>query len=145
MAEKYDRHGSRYDYDAMSKVDTSARYLKSHEWARLAGDTIVCGISDHAQEAMGDLVYVELPQIGQHLAAGEIFGVVESVKAASDVYIPISGTVAEINETLPDGPEAINKDPYENGWMIKIKPDNADDLTQLMDAVAYEALLKETH
>ncbi len=129
----------------MSNVDTTVRYVKSHEWARLVGDVIVCGISDHAQEAMGDLVYVELPQVGQHIAAGDIFGVVESVKTASDVYMPIGGTVTAINEALSGAPETINKDPYQAGWMIKVKPDNAADLAQLMDAATYEALLKEAH
>lgn len=132
-------------HNAMSNIDPNARYMKSHEWARLSGDVIMCGISDHAQEAMGDLVYVELPQIDQHLAAGEAFGVVESVKAASDVYMPVSGTVIAINETLSSAPENINKDPYQTGWMIQVKPDNANDLAQLMDAAAYEALLKEAH
>lgn len=128
----------------MSKVDATARYAKTHEWVRPETDApLICGISDHAQEAMGDLVYVELPLLGQHIAAGEAFGVVESVKAASDVYMPVSGTIAAINEALINAPEAINKDAYGTGWLIKITPDNADDMNKLMDAAGYEALLKE--
>ena len=129
-----------------SKIDSSAKYLKTHEWARLDdvnGDVAVFGISDHAQEAMSDLVYVELPKVGQTLKAGEVFGVVESVKAASDVYAPISGEVIEVNEALPGTPETINQDPYAGGWMVKVKPSDADELNALMDAVAYEQFLKE--
>ncbi|MCL6511742.1 MAG: glycine cleavage system protein GcvH [Anaerolineae bacterium] len=126
-----------------SKIDPSARYLKTHEWARIEGDEIVCGISDHAQAAMNDLVYVELPQVGATYKAGEVFGVVESVKAASDVYMPVSGTITAVNSRLESAPETINKDPYQAGWMIRIKPDNPADLDNLMDAAAYEQMLKE--
>jgi glycine cleavage system H protein len=126
-----------------SKIDPSARYLKTHEWARIEGDEIVCGISDHAQAAMNDLVYVELPQVGATYKAGEVFGVVESVKAASDVYMPVSGTITAVNSRLESAPETINKDPYQAGWMIRIKPDNLADLDNLMDAAAYEQMLKE--
>ena len=126
-----------------SKIDPSARYLKTHEWARIEGDEIVCGISDHAQAAMNDLVYVELPQVGATYKAGEAFGVVESVKAASDVYMPVSGTITAVNSRLESAPETINKDPYQAGWMIRIKPDNLADLDNLMDAAAYEQMLKE--
>ena len=129
-----------------SKIDSSAKYLKTHEWARVDegnGDAVVFGISDHAQEAMSDLVYVELPKIGQLLKAGEVFGIVESVKAASDVYAPISGEVIEINESLPATPETINQDPYAGGWMIKVKPSNPAELDALMDAASYEQFLKE--
>ncbi len=126
-----------------SKIDSSAKYLKTHEWARPDGDAVVFGISDHAQEAMSDLVYVELPKVGQILKVGEVFGVVESVKAASDVYAPIGGEVIEVNEALPATPETINQDPYGGGWMVKIKPSDAAELNALMDAVAYEQFLKE--
>jgi glycine cleavage system H protein len=124
-----------------SKIDSSARYLKTHEWARRDGDEIVCGISDHAQESLSDLVYVELPLVGATLRAGEAFGVVESVKAASDVYMPVGGTITAVNNALEGGPEAINKDPYGAGWLIRVKPDNAADLDALMDAAAYEQQL----
>jgi glycine cleavage system H protein len=126
-----------------SKIDSSAKYLKTHEWARVDGDAVVFGISDHAQEAMSDLVYVELPKVGQTLKAGETFGVVESVKAASDVYAPISGEVIAVNDALPGAPETLNQEPYAAGWMVKIKPANPAELDVLMDAAAYEQFLKE--
>src|SRR6266542_6679454 len=107
-----------------SKIDTSARYLKSHEWARMEGNEVVVGISDHAQDALSDLVYVELPKVGAKLKQGEMFGVVESVKAASDVYMPVSGTITAVNNALEKSPETINKEPYAAGWMVRIKPDN---------------------
>lgn len=130
-----------------SKIDPSARYLKTHEWARPDGEEIICGISDHAQDAMSDLVYVELPRIGAALKAGDAFGVVESVKAASDVYMPVGGTITAVNSELESAPETINKDPYQAGWLIKLKPDNPADMDNLMDAAAYEQQLKdeETH
>ncbi len=127
-----------------SKIDLSARYLKTHEWARIEGDEIVCGISDHAQSAMNDLVYVELPSVGATYKAGEAFGVVESVKAASDVYMPISGTITAVNTQLESKPEIINQDPYQGGWMIRIKPDDIAEFDNLLDADAYAQLLKET-
>jgi len=126
-----------------SKIDTSARYLKSHEWARMEGNEVVVGISDHAQDALSDLVYVELPKVGAKLKQGEMFGVVESVKAASDVYMPVSGTITAVNNALEKSPETINKEPYAAGWMVRIKPDNATDLNALLDASAYEQFLKE--
>jgi glycine cleavage system H protein len=125
-----------------STIDPSARYLKTHEWARPDGAEIVCGISDHAQEAMSDLVYVELPRAGAKLKAGEAFGVVESVKAASDVYMPVSGTIAAVNSALEKSPEVINKDPYQAGWLIRVKPDDPAEMDRLLDARAYEELLK---
>jgi glycine cleavage system H protein len=124
-----------------SKIDTSARYLKTHEWARKDGDEIVCGISDHAQESLSDLVYVELPLVSATLRAGDAFGVVESVKAASDVYMPISGVIVAVNNALEGAPEAINKDPYGAGWLIRVKPDNLAEFDALMDAAAYEQQL----
>jgi glycine cleavage system H protein len=124
-----------------SKVDGNAHYLKTHEWARAEGDSVITGISDHAQDAMGDLVYVELPRVGDTIQAGERFGVVESVKAASDVYMPVTGTITEVNSALDSSPEQINKDPYGDGWMIKYTPANAADLSTLLDASAYQAQL----
>jgi glycine cleavage system H protein len=125
-----------------SKIDPAARYLKTHEWARPDGDDIVCGISDHAQDALSDLVYVELPRVGAQLKAGDTFGVVESVKAASDVYMPISGTIVAVNDALESDQSLINKDPYNAGWMIRVKPGNLAELDALMDAAAYEQFLK---
>lgn len=129
-----------------SKIDPKARYLKTHEWARVEGNVVVCGISDHAQEAMSDLVYVEVPRAGAKFKAGDAMAVVESVKAASDVYAPIGGTVIEANGALETSPEAINKDPYGSGWLVKMRADNPADLDALMDAAAYEAhLATEEH
>lgn len=128
-----------------SKIDATARYLKSHEWVRLdaATNEFVCGISDHAQQAMSDLVYVELPRVGAKLDAGAVFGVVESVKAASDVYMPVAGAITAVNAALESTPELINQDPYERGWMIRIKPDDPAQADALLDGAAYQKLLDE--
>ena len=107
----------------MSDLPSELRYAASHEWARIEEDgTVVIGITDHAQAQLGDVVYIELPDMGQILSAGDEAGVVESVKAASDVYAPISGEVVEINEKLEDEPETVNSEPYEDGWFYKLKP-----------------------
>ena len=124
------------------RIDPSARYLKTHEWARREGDEVVCGISDHAQAAMNDLVYVELPRVGATYEAGQAFAVVESVKAASDVYMPVSGTITAVNSLLESAPDTINRDPYQAGWMVRIKPNDPDDLEALMDAEAYAQFLE---
>jgi glycine cleavage system H protein len=124
----------------MSEVPAELKYLKSHEWARREADgRVTVGISDHAQDALGDLVYVELPDVGQKLVAGEKFAVVESVKAASDVYSPVSGIVVEINAALADAPETINRAPYGEGWMAVIEPEAGWDGAELLDAAAYAA------
>lgn len=116
------------------------RFAKSHEWARLDDDgNVVVGISDHAQGALGDLVFVELPTVGRALAAGESCATVESVKTASDVYAPVAGTVVAVNERLGDAPETINQSPYGDGWMFKLKPSQAADVQALMDGPAYAA------
>ena len=123
----------------MSNTPAELRYAASHEWARLEEDgSVTVGITDHAQEALGDVVYVELPEVGKALAAGEQAGVVESVKAASDIYAPIAGTVIAVNEALADAPEAVNSDPYA-AWFYKLQPANAAELAQLLDAAAYQA------
>lgn len=119
-------------------------YTESHEWVRDEGDGIVsCGITDHAQSSLGDIVFVEFPDEGEHVEAGAELGVVESVKAASDVYAAVSGTVVEVNEALEDAPELINESPYGEGWFIKIELDDASQLDNLMDAGAYETFLEE--
>ncbi len=124
----------------MSEIPTELRYTKSHEWVRLEDDgTVTVGISDHAQQALGDLVFVELPEVGTQLSAEDACCVVESVKAASDVYMPITGEVIDTNQALVDEPEIINNSPYDDGWVFKIKPDDADDVEQLMDASTYES------
>ncbi|OUY06885.1 glycine cleavage system protein GcvH [Acinetobacter populi] len=114
------------------------RYAKTHEWVRIEGDLIVTGISDHAQDALGDLVYVEAPDVGQELTAGEQAGVVESVKTASDIHAPVSGVVVEINTVLEDDPEKVNEDPYGEGWIYKIKPHNIADVDNLLSSKDYE-------
>jgi glycine cleavage system H protein len=131
----------------MSKVPGELRYLKSHEWARLEADgTITIGISDHAQQALGDLVFVEAPEEGRQVTAGEACAVVESVKAASDVYSPVSGQVVASNSELGSKPELINQDPYGEGWIMRIRPEDKAQFAALLDAKAYEAALAaETH
>ncbi len=124
-------------------VPTDLRYTKEHEWVRIEGDTATFGISDHAQEALGDIVFVELPEVGRSIDAGEAYGVVESVKAVSDVYAPVAGEVIEINETLESEADLVNSDPYGAGWIIKVKisDNNAD--TDLMNPSEYESFLDE--
>ena len=117
------------------------KYAATHEWAKVDGDVVVTGISDHAQDALGDLVYIELPEIGREVSAGEQTGVVESVKTASDIYAPVSGTIVEINTSLEDDPDFVNTDPYGKGWLYKIKPHNIDDVATLLSNVDYEASL----
>jgi len=124
----------------MSNVPAHLKYTASHEWLLPNTDgSITVGITDHAQEALGDLVFVELPAVGAHVAAGKEIAVVESVKAAADVYAPIAGTVVEINPAAADAPESVNQDAYA-AWLFKIKPDNAADLEPLLDAAAYQAV-----
>ncbi|RTZ59760.1 MAG: glycine cleavage system protein GcvH [Gammaproteobacteria bacterium] len=120
------------------------KYLSSHEWVDDLGDGHVrIGITDHAQDALGDLVYVELPAVYYKFEKGDQAAVVESVKAASDIYAPVSGVVVAVNEALADEPEKINDDPYGEGWMIKLKLDNPDELDELLDAEAYQGVLSE--
>ena len=125
----------------MSEVPLELGYATTHEWAKQDEEgLIVIGISDHAQDALGDIVYVELPEIGQQIVVGEEAGVVESVKAASDIYAPVSGAVAEINEALEDSPETVNQDPYGDGWFFKLKVTDERELDDLLDAEAYQEL-----
>lgn len=128
----------------MSNVPTNIKYLKSHEWARVESDgTLTVGISDHAQHALGDLVFVDVPETGKQCKAGDACAVVESVKAASDIYSPVSGEVIAGNDELATSPELINQDPYGKGWIYKIKPSNAAEVSKLLDAKAYEEVLKQ--
>lgn len=127
----------------MSEVPTELKYTKSHEWLRVEEDGLITiGISDHAQQLLGDLVFVELPEAGTEFVAGDECCVVESVKAASDVYMPISGEIIEVNEALADEPEIINNSPYDNGWLFKMRA-SAEELDDLMDADAYLAEIDE--
>jgi glycine cleavage system H protein len=121
------------------KLDSKARYAETHEWARKEGDLIVCGISDHAQEELSDVVYVELPEVSEELDKGESFGVVESVKAASDLYMPMGGEIVEINDALQDSPELVNEDAYGEGWMIKFRPSDPSEWNGLLSPEDYEA------
>ena len=124
----------------MSNIPADLKYVASHEWLRLEADgTVTVGITEHAQELLGDIVFVELPEVGATLAAEEQAGVVESVKAASDVYAPIAGEIVEVNEALVSAPETANSDPYGEGWFFKIKPANAADLDGLLSAEQYAA------
>lgn len=126
----------------MSEIPGDLKFLKSHEWARAEdGGKVTIGISDHAQGLLGDLVYVELPNVGDRVEAGNACAVVESVKAASDVYAPISGTVLEVNAALADKPETINEDAYGDGWLFVIKLDDAEQLNELLDPDEYAELL----
>ena len=125
----------------MSEVPLELGYAATHEWAKQDEEgLIVVGISDHAQDALGDIVYVELPEVGQQIVAGEEAGVVESVKAASDIYAPVSGAVEEINEGLEDSPETVNQDPYGDGWFFKLKVTDERELDDLLDAEGYQEL-----
>lgn len=127
----------------MTQIPADIRYAKSHEWAKLLGDgSVEVGISDHAQGALGDLVFVEVPAVGRTLDAGEACAVVESVKAASDVYSPVAGTVTEVNGELANAPELINSDPYGAGWLFRLRPAAAGALDALLTAADYEALLQ---
>ncbi len=128
----------------MSEVPTDLRYTSSHEWVRLEEDgTVTIGITDHAQDALGDLVFIELPEVGADMAQGDACCVVESVKAASDIYMPITGEVLDTNQALVDEPEIINNSAYDDGWIFKVQPDDVDDIEQLMDASSYEAELED--
>jgi glycine cleavage system H protein len=128
----------------MSSIPANLKYLDSHEWARVESDgTVTVGISDHAQSALGDLVFVEVPEVGRALTKGGAAAVVESVKAASDVYSPVSGQVIEANGALGDTPELVNSDPYGQGWLFKVKPSNSGELGGLLDAKAYEKVVEE--
>jgi glycine cleavage system H protein len=128
----------------MSEIPSELKYTKSHEWVRSEDDgTVTIGITDHAQELLGDLVFVELPEVGSEMSAEDAVCVVESVKAASDVYMPVSGEVVEVNDSLADAPETINDSPYDDGWLIRVQPSSPDELEDLMDADSYDAEIAE--
>ncbi len=119
------------------------RYTREHEWARRKGRNVAVGITEYAQDQLGDVVYLELPDVGDAVKKGESFGVVESTKAVSELFAPVSGKVVEVNDPLADAPETINEDPYEEGWMVVIEPSDPAELEALMDAKAYQAYLEE--
>ena len=122
-------------------VPANLKYTKDHEWIKQEGDVVVVGITDHAQQQLGDVVFVELPSVGASLTQGTSFGTVESVKAVSDLFAPISGTVTETNGILTEGPDAVNSDPYGKAWLIKLKPSKPGELEALMSAAEYEKSL----
>jgi glycine cleavage system H protein len=122
---------------------TSLKYTKEHEWVKLEGNKVTIGITDHAQSALGDVVFVELPSVGDTLEAGKPMGVVESVKAVSDVYCPVSGTVTTVNEVLLDTPETLNQDAFGAGWMVELEVADLSQIDGLMDAAQYEEFLQE--
>lgn len=119
------------------------RYSKDHEWVRVEGDRAVIGITDYAQDALGDVVYVDLPQSGDELAAGASFGEVESTKSVSELYAPVSGTVSSVNDDLADGPDKVNTDPYGDGWVCAVALADPSELDGLLDAAAYRALIED--
>ncbi len=128
----------------MSEVPAELKYASSHEWTRLESDgSVVVGITDHAQDALGDVVYIELPEVGAHIDAGSEVAVIESVKAASDIYSPVTGDVTEINPGLEDEPESVNSSPYGDGWLFRVMPTDVSSMGDLMDADAYAASVEE--
>jgi glycine cleavage system H protein len=129
----------------MANVPADLRYTKDHEWAKPDGANYRVGITAYAQEQLGDVVFVELPKVGAKLTAKKTFGVVESVKAVSDLFAPLTGTVTEVNTALPNEPQAVNQDPYGKGWMVVIQPSNPDEWKELLTAAQYEQFLSEGH
>lgn len=127
----------------MSDFPTELKYASSHEWAKIKSDgTVMVGITDHAQDALGDIVFIELPESGAEVDVGAETAVVESVKAASDIYSPVSGEIVEVNSALEDEPELVNASPYEDGWLFTVKVDSSEDLSHLLDAEGYQALVE---
>ena len=127
----------------MSEVPTELKYLSTHEWVLIEGNIATVGVSDHAQELLGDLVYVELPEEGSSVSAGDSVGVVESVKAASDTYAPVTGEVIEVNAELEDSPDRINDDPYGDGWMYKVQMEDPEEVSDLLSADAYGEVIAD--
>jgi glycine cleavage system H protein len=123
------------------EIPNQLRYTKDHEWVKIDGDIVVVGITDFAQGELGDIVYVEVETLNESLAEEEVFGTVEAVKTVSDLFLPVAGTVLEFNKTLEDAPETVNQDPYGDGWMIKLRPNNLSDVENLLTAEEYKSLV----
>ncbi len=121
---------------------TNIKYTSEHEWIRIEGDEAYVGITDYAQDQLGDIVFIDIPSVGETLEQGEVFGTIEVVKTVSDLFLPVAGEVLEQNEALTDNPELVNQDPYGEGWLIKIKPNDVADVEGLLDAAAYQAGLE---
>lgn len=128
----------------MAENPKNLKYTKDHEWAKLQGGTIVVGVTAHAQESLGDVVYVELPKVGATITQGQPFGVIESTKAVSELYAPLTGKVVKVNDELQNAPQTVNQDPYDGGWIVEIEPSDPKQLDALMDADGYEKLLAST-
>ncbi|MDK2820745.1 MAG: glycine cleavage system protein [Clostridia bacterium] len=124
-------------------VPENLYYSKEHEWVEVKGNVVRVGITDYAQESLGDIVFVELPQVGDTLSAGDVLGVIESIKSASDIYAPVSGKVVSVNEAILDEPQDVNNDPYNKGWLLEVEMDNQDEVNDLMNAFQYLQLVKE--
>lgn len=125
-------------------IPQNLKYTKEHEWARVEGSIVVVGVTEHAQEALGDVVFVDLPKVGATVTAGKQFGAIESTKAVSDLFSPLSGKVVKVNDALKDNPQTINSDPYGAGWIIELEPSDSKEVAGLMDASAYGDLLKNS-
>ena len=136
-------HRQQYEAIVMSEVPENMYYTKEHEWIRVEGDEVVIGITDHAQNALTDIVYVELPDVGEELGDMEEFAIVESVKSASPIFAPLAGKVTAVNEELDDTPELLNEEPYGTGWIIRMRLSNPEAVSTLMDAAAYKAEIGE--
>lgn len=128
----------------MATYPESLKYTKEHEWARAEGKSVVIGVTFHAQESLGDVVYVELPKVGSPVTAGTPFGAIESTKAVSELFAPISGQVVKVNEELVGAPQTVNQDPYQAGWLIEVEPSDLRQLDQLLDSSAYQRLIQES-
>jgi glycine cleavage system H protein len=127
----------------MADVPQDLKYTKEHEWARTTGKTLVVGVTAHAQESLGDVVYVELPKVGSTMTQGQPFGVIESTKAVSELFAPITGKVVKVNSALTDAPQTVNSDPYGEGWIVEVEPSDGGQVAGLLDAAAYEKLLAD--
>ncbi|WP_018109388.1 glycine cleavage system protein GcvH [Bacteroides propionicifaciens] len=125
------------------KFPEELKYSSEHEWVRREGDVVYIGITDYAQDQLGDIVYVDIPTVGETLDANEIFGTIEVVKTVSDLFLPVSGEIIEQNEAIEDNPELVNEDPYGEGWLIKVKPTNEEDFNALLDAKAYREIINK--
>lgn len=127
----------------MGDYPKDLRYTKDHEWARKTGAAVVVGVTFHAQEALGDVVYVELPKVGDQVTAGKPFGVIESTKAVSELFAPVSGKIVKVNDELADAPQTVNQDPYGKGWLVEVEPSDGKAFDGLLDAQAYESLVQD--
>jgi len=129
----------------MAEYPDDLKYTKEHEWARAESKSVVIGVTFHAQESLGDVVYVELPKVGSTVTAGTPFGAIESTKAVSELFAPISGKVVKVNDQLVNSPETVNQEPYQAGWLIEVEPSDPRQLDQLLDATAYQELIKQSN